>query len=123
MLTELREGERLGVVPPCDWHTLRVLMPTDEELRLALQLASQLDPGEAEGLAVAETRHCIFLSDDRAARRLAQQRGLPISGTLGVLLALVKGGRLRVEEADAFLATMIAHGYRSPVNSLVELLL
>lgn len=122
VLAELHEGERLGRVPNCDWHWLQVLRPTADELRLALQLASQLDPGEAECIVVAESRRCIFLSDDRIARRLAQQLGVPISGTLGILLTLVRNGHLRIEEADGLLAKMIFHGYRSPVESLAELL-
>ncbi|MFN8472577.1 MAG: DUF3368 domain-containing protein [Anaerolineae bacterium] len=122
VMEELRSGESLGLVPKCDWRWLRVLKPTGEETRLAQEWESQLDFGEAECLAVAETRSYVFLSDDYAARRLAQQRRVAVSGTIGVLLLLVREARLSLTEADALMATMIAHGYRSPVQSLKALL-
>jgi predicted nucleic acid-binding protein len=122
IIAELRAGEALGLVPSCDWNWLTVLEPTDEERRLAADLERQLDPGEAEGLAVAQMRQCKFLSDDFAVRRLARQRGLVVSGTLGVLLALIDEKNLSLEEADSLLTIMTSHGYRSPVRSLQELL-
>jgi predicted nucleic acid-binding protein len=121
-MAELQAGETLGLVPRCDWAWLTVVQPTDEEHRLALLLRQQLDPGEAECLAVAQMRRRTFLSDDFAARRLAREHKLTVSGTLGVLLVLVDEKRLSQEEADGLLAAMISHGYRSPVNSLRLLL-
>jgi len=120
-MAELRTGESLRLVPSCDWSWLTVLELTDEEQHLAAELRAQLDPGEAECLAVAQIRQCTFFSDDLAARRLARQRGLKVSGTIGVLLALVDEEHLSLEEADRFLALMIDRGYRSPVRSLKEL--
>jgi predicted nucleic acid-binding protein len=61
------------------------------------------------------------LTDDRDARRAAQEAGLIVSGTLGALMNLVRGSTLSLAEADEFLATMKRRGYRSPVNSLTEL--
>ena len=122
VMTELHAGESQGLVPSCDWGWLTILDLTDEERRLADELQRQLDPGEAECLAVAQTRGHRFFSDDFAARRLARQRSVKVSGTLGVLLALVDEGHLSLEEADRLLAIMISHGYRSPVKSLQDLL-
>lgn len=84
----------------------------------AIQFARQLDPGEAECLSVALSRNCRFLSDDFAARRTAELKGLAVSGTLGVLARLIDAGLLSLAEADDLLAQMIDHGYRSPVRSL-----
>ena len=67
------------------------------------------------------TRGCRFLTDDRDARELARRLRIPLSGTLGVLARLIDIGCLRLEEADALLAQMIAAGYRSPVPSLIDL--
>ena len=122
VMVELRNGENLGHVPVCDWRWLRVVKPTDEENRLAQEWGTQLDAGEAECLAVAEIRGYIFLSDDFAARRLAQERRISISGTIGVLLLLVRGGHLTVSEADELMTMMVHCGYRSPVKSLLDLL-
>ena len=121
VLGELRAGESLELVPACDWSWLQVLEPTDDERRTAFELARQLDPGEAECLAVALSRNCRFLSDDFAARRTAELKGLTVSGTLGVLVRLVEAGQLSLAEADESLAQMIDQGYRSPVRSLESL--
>ncbi len=121
-IAELRTGEALGLVPTCDWSWLTVLQPTDAENAIAKGLGDQLDSGEAECLAVAQVRNCKFLSDDLAARRLALHRKLTVSGTLGVLLHLVRMKLLTLTEADELLTVMIGHGYRSPVRSLEVLL-
>ena len=88
---------------------------------MATAWARQLDPGEAECLAVAQARRCRFLSDDFAARRLAEGLGLVVSGTLGVLLKAVEIGVVGVDAADDLLHIMIGRGYRAPVRSLREI--
>jgi predicted nucleic acid-binding protein len=119
---ELRAGEAQGLIPRCDWNWLSVLELSDQEQALITDFSRFLDPGEAECLAVAITRRCEFFSDDLAARRLAAQRSLTVSGTLGVLLTLVHRGHLTLEKANAVLETAILHGYRSTVKSLQQLL-
>jgi predicted nucleic acid-binding protein len=121
VMAELRKGEALGFVPTCDWSWLPVWVSTEAEARTATAWARQLDPGEAECLAVAQGRGCRFLSDDLAARRLAESLGLVVSGTLGVLLKAVEIGVLGVGPADDLLHVMIGRGYRAPVRSLREI--
>ncbi len=121
IIAELRVGEQAGLVPTCDWAWLTVLIPEEGELTMARALQRQLDPGEAECLAVALHRGYRFLSDDFAARRFAEAKGLTVSGTIGVLLKSIAVGALSLPLADQLLAEMIAHGYRAPVRSLREL--
>lgn len=118
VLAELHAGEQAGRVPSCDWGWLTVLTPTAAESAAAAELELQLDPGEAECLAVALQRGYRFLSDDFAARRLAEAKGAIVSGTIGILLKGVATGVLALLEADCLLAEMISHGYRAPVRSL-----
>ncbi len=50
-------------------------------------LLSDLDRGEAEVLALAQERQAgLVIVDERLARRHARRLGLPLTGTLGVLL-------------------------------------
>ncbi|MCL0040764.1 hypothetical protein M1M90_01565, partial [Thermodesulfovibrionales bacterium] len=77
--------------------------------------------GEAAGIAIAKERNLVFFSDDRKARRVAQDQGVKISGTLGMLELLVEEGKLSIGEADEILNKMIQGGYRSPIQSLKEL--
>jgi predicted nucleic acid-binding protein len=121
VLGELREGERLGLVPLCDWSWLPIWAPTQDEMRVAAAWAHQFDPGEAKCLAVAQARRCRFLSDDAAARQFAEGQGLFVSGTLGVLLKAVKMGVLRMNTVDELLHVTIGRGYRAPIRSLLEI--
>lgn len=51
-------------------------------------LSASLGVGESEAIGLALEVHArLLVLDDRPARRLAQALGLPIIGTLGVLLA------------------------------------
>ena len=52
-----------------------------------------LGPGESEAISLAlEIDARLIILDDRPARRLAQSLGLPVIGTLGILLAAKKSG-------------------------------
>ena len=121
VMAELHTGESLGLVPTCDWSWLQVLGPTAVERELAADLARQLDSGEAECLAAALSRQGRFLSDDLAARRMADSRQVQVSGTLGVLMRLTEAGLLTWAEADDLMTEMVRRGYRSPVRSLKDL--
>ena len=121
VMAELRMGEVRGLVPRCDWRWLAVVKPEPEEERLANAFRDRVDAGEAECLAMAILRHCAILTDDFAARRLAAEQGVPVSGTLGLLARLVQVQHLSLAHADRLLADMRSHGYRVPIRSLAEL--
>lgn len=58
-------------------------------------MLSDLDRGEAEVLALAlEVRADLTIIDERLARRHARRLGVPLSGTLGVLLRAKRRGLL-----------------------------
>lgn len=58
-----------------------------------LPLASDLGPGESEVLALAlERPGAVVIIDDGAGRRCAQLLGIPLMGTIGVLIAARKRG-------------------------------
>lgn len=118
---ELEAGVELGHIPEMDWSWLAILALDGEERDAGDELTPPLDVGEATCLALARSRGYAFLTDDRVARREARRLGVPISGTIGVLKALVDDGCISFEEADEALQQMIALGYRSPIRSLAEL--
>ena len=62
--------------------------PTDAEADLALRLSqrSRLHEGEAESIALAHARKLRLIADDKEARSLARILGVPLVGTVGVLL-------------------------------------
>jgi predicted nucleic acid-binding protein len=56
---------------------------------------ASLDPGERDAIRLAlETDARLLLIDDRPGRRLAQTLGVPITGTVGILLLTKKAGLL-----------------------------
>ena len=81
-------------------------------------LISFLGRGEASCIAAARGRGGAFASDDRVAREAARSRGVPVTGTIGLLLAAVRRDLVDPEEADAILERMVRHGFRSPVRSI-----
>lgn len=57
------------------------------DYQIASQLRLQLDPGESEAIALAEEFHAdLLLIDEAKGRKIAQERGIPMTGLLGVLL-------------------------------------
>ena len=122
VLAELRQGELSGRVPHQEWRWLSLLALTPAETALAGAYRQIIDAGEADCLAVAVTRAGRFLSDDLAARRLAQAHGVAVSGTIGVLLSLIHQQHLTVPAADMLLDQMRQAGYRAPAASLQQFL-
>ena len=67
---------------------LTVVSPTnDRELALYVELATDLDDGEAMGLALAKERGWILLTDERKARKRAAALGVEVLTTCDVVAA------------------------------------
>jgi len=94
----------------------------ERERRIFKNLLGLVGYGEAAGIAIAKGRSLHFFSDDRVAREVAKQQGVEISGTLGILKVAVEEGKLSTKEADKVLQEMTQGGYRSPVQSVIDLL-
>jgi predicted nucleic acid-binding protein len=120
-MTELAVGEQLGRLPVVDWAWLSIVTLTPDEETQANALNETLGQGEAECIAVAKERDGLILTDDRDARKVARSLDVPVSGTLGALMNLVRQGILTIAQADELLAGMKQHGYHSPITSLLEL--
>lgn len=68
---------------PLPWLTI---YPVQNAIAVAT-LKTQMDAGEAEAIALAmELGNKLLILDDKKARRIAQQLGLPVIGTVGMLL-------------------------------------
>lgn len=122
VLQEFQRGVDLELLPATDWRWLRVLTLASQEEALNRQLCERLNAGEASCLAIAAQLKGQVMTDDRDARWIATQMQIPISGTLGLLRYLVELEDLSLSVADQLLHTMIEFGYRSPIESISELL-
>jgi predicted nucleic acid-binding protein len=94
----------------------------DAEIFLYQKLLISLGKGEASSIAIAKERNWGFLTDDRKARRIAQEQRVKFSGTLGILKSAVIRQVLTAAEADKLLSEMINRGYYSPYASINQLM-
>jgi predicted nucleic acid-binding protein len=99
VLEELRHPDAppsvrdLAAAPP-NWL---IIHSDPEELD---QTLAALDPGERTALRLCDQlRSDVVLLDEAAARAIADQRGLKISGTLGVLCDASRAGFLKLPNA------------------------
>jgi uncharacterized protein len=83
------EVERESGFTP-EW--LRIEIPSNPDLVAALKV--MVDDGEAEAIALALERKWRIVLDDRRARDLAQQLGLKVIGTVGILIRAKRAGIL-----------------------------
>ncbi len=94
----------------------------EKERQLFENLSKKLGVGEASCLAIAMHRGYGFLSDDMAVRKIAQREGIRLSGSVGVLLELIRGGNISLEQGNEILRGFIGFGYFSPMDRLDGLL-
>ncbi len=74
-------------------------------------LLADLDRGEAEVIALAQELNAgVVILDERLARRHAKRLGLPVTGTLGVLL------RAKAQNYLAEIAPLIAEIHRGGIR-------
>ena len=102
-------------------NTVLKIESSQEEFLFRL-FAESLGKGESSCLSIALSRNVKVLTDDMDARKLAQRRGVPISGTIGVLVEAVREGLLSIVEGNIALFGMIEKGYFSPFETLDELI-
>ncbi|MFQ6120500.1 MAG: hypothetical protein ACE5KE_11545 [Methanosarcinales archaeon] len=123
VLEELKRGEQKNVLPKRDWQWIRVLKIESSQEKFLFQFFSEsLGKGESSCISIALSRDLKVLTDDKDARKLAQRRGVPVSGTIGVLVEAVREGLLSLEEGNTMLSDMIKNGYFSPYETLDDLI-
>lgn len=73
------------------------------------ELQADLDPGEAEAIALAERLGATLLIDERKGRRIARASGIRVRGTVGVLILASERGLIPAIRPD--LDALIAAGF------------
>jgi predicted nucleic acid-binding protein len=77
-----------------------------------------LGAGEASCLAQAVMSGGVVATDDRAARRRCAEEGIPVTGTIGILVAGVRRGTLPLARAEDIHVRMRNNGFFSPVERI-----
>ncbi len=122
VMDEYRAAADVGVLPSACWDDLIVVEMMEDEAARASAMNRRLGAGERSCLAVALERGGLVLTDDADARAVAGRYGIPVSGTVGVLVLAVRRGHLTLAEGNELLLEMVVAGYRSPVGTLDSLL-
>jgi predicted nucleic acid-binding protein len=94
-----------------------VISPSSSAEQLEEELLETLDPGEAQALAVAEAADGMVVTDDGDARATANQRGVGLTGSIGLLVRFVEDDYITAATADEYLKRWIDEaGFRSPAR-------
>ncbi len=100
-----------------------VVTPSERAATLETQLLETLDPGEAQALAVAEATDGLLVTDDGDARATATERGVALTGSIGLLVRFVENDHITAETADDYLKRWIDDaGFRSPARDFAVFL-
>lgn len=100
-----------------------VVTPSSPAQEIEETLLETLDPGEAQALAVAEEAEGIVVTDDGDARTIADQRGIGLTGSIGLLVRFVENDRITADTADTHLKRWIDEaGFRSPARDFRQFL-
>ncbi len=120
---EFQEGikQRLFLETDISWVRKTDLRSRAEHV-LFRRFRGSVDAGEASCLSLAIHRNHNLLTDDLDARQLARREGVSVSGTVGVLVSLVKESVISLEEGNRILKAFIDTGYFSPVEALDDLI-
>lgn len=89
-----------------DW--MNVQPPSDVGMVAALRLL--VDPGESEAIVLAYEKGLRIILDDRKAREVAQRLGVPVTGTVGLLLKAKQAGL--ISAVGPLLNALNAHQFR-----------
>lgn len=122
VVDELKRGlgrnSFLQAVLDAPWIERRDLQSAEEIERFAyyssLLVAGERNRGEAAVLALAATTGGTAVVDDLAGRKAAKRDGVPLTGTVGLLMQAIQSGLLTVALASAIADDLLAGQYRLP---------
>lgn len=103
--------EEAAQVRSCSF--IRVDRVKDQKTVNIFRRVTGLDAGESESIVMAEEKQAdLLLMDERKGRRVANQMGLTITGTIGILLHAFDEKILSGKEVENCLAKMNECGIR-----------
>lgn len=117
---EYQAGVKAGRLPSLASKELKILTLTPEEAALESTMPQRLGVGERASIAMALNRGAAIATDDALARRVANELGIAVTGTIGILQRCIARQILSVRQAQHALEGMIAAGYYSPARNLKD---
>lgn len=109
----------LGQILACSWIQVdrrsdRAFSHAFADFERRLVDSQGRNRGECGVLALGSLSPCTLIIDDRVPRRIAKDRGMKLSGTLGLLCRAIREKRLTVDMVEHLADDLLAGAYRLP---------
>ena len=85
--------------------------PSDRDVVADLQDVG-LDPGESEAIALAVELGAHLLVDEYQGRVIAGQRGIPFTGSVGIVVEASHSGLIAARDVEPLLRQMVRANFR-----------
>jgi predicted nucleic acid-binding protein len=92
------------------WLTVRA--PSDTATVARLRRISRLDAGEAEAIVLAGELGARLIVDEHQGRQIARARGIPIVGTIGLIIEASRADLIPVNDVEPLLRQMTGARFR-----------
>lgn len=103
----IRGGNLFGAKEVSNSNWIKVIEP---ENRIAVDsLSVHLGKGEAEAITLAKEKNTLLIIDDKDGRTMAANLGVPVTGTVGLLMLAAENGKIDLKKT---LDELIASGFR-----------
>jgi predicted nucleic acid-binding protein len=102
-------------------EAIPVVTPSETVANRTAVVSAHLDPGEAQAFALADVHDGRLLTDDGDARSFGKDQGVPVVGSIGILLAAIDAGRVDEASADEWLSRWVDEiGYYVPYRNIAD---
>ncbi len=106
IVSDVRNRKGKHEVLESDW----IIQTSVTDINSAAFLMTHVDAGEAEAISLANEKNAnLLLIDDKEGRKAAKSAGIPITGTIGILLRYYRN---KPSEFEASLNELISQGFR-----------
>lgn len=105
-----RRGTGALVFAQATWLIVR--SPSDVEDVSRLRGVAKLDPGESEAIVLAGELGARLILDEYEGRQIARARGIPFSGTIGLVVEAARAGFIAIDDVEPLLRQMVRARFR-----------
>jgi predicted nucleic acid-binding protein len=105
-----RGGTGASDLIQASWLTVQA--PSDVEAVANLRQIARLDPGESEAIVLAGEIGARLIVDEYQGRQIAQARGIPVIGTIGLIVAASRANLLALNDVEPLLRQMTRAHFR-----------
>lgn len=121
LTTNILFSNEAEIVKKCSF--LKTLSIQNQKSLKLLQAISGLDDGESEAIILAEElSSTVLIIDEKKGRKVAKQLGIPITGTIGILIQAYSEKRITKQEIISYIDTLKQSKIRLSDSLIQEIL-